>query len=251
MSLTKCAYGWTVSGRKKHTVKARPGKPSDDQKQNICTKKKYSSKHTFFIKTFLSCCLLAKEALRIQFLVKLETILSLIFNTISSTYHVAGTVTYTEFLKEKELQPCLPGALWMERKKSQTQTNTIVIRLFKYCVLSAYPEPGIALNSRSISSAPRKYSLWRSQKLSTQTLVELPRISHLSWVPSDEWVTWWNWVGLMGMLWKIYTVSSSPPNTHTLLLPSHEVDSLLFHTRDHDILSHNVPRNTKPPKTME
>ena len=132
-----------MSGRMKQGLK----RPLDDQKQNICTIKKYSSKHTFFIKTFLSYCLLAKEALRIQFLVKLETILSLIFNTMSSTYCVVGTVTYTEFLKEKELQPCLPGALWMERTKSQTQTNTIVIRLFKYCVLSAYPEPEHFLRS--------------------------------------------------------------------------------------------------------
>lgn len=150
---------------------------SDDQKQNICIIKKYSSKHTFFIKTFLSCYLLAKEALRIQFLVKLETILSLILNTMSPICRVAGTVTYTECLKEKELQPCLLGTLWMERAKNQTQTYTIAIRLFKYCALSAYPEPGITLNNRRISSAPRKYSLWRrSQELSTQTLVELPGI---------------------------------------------------------------------------
>lgn len=138
MSLTKYAYGWTVSGRKKHTVKAKPEKAIRWPETNICIIKKYFSKHTFFIKTFLPCCHLAKEAHRIQFLLKLEAILSLIFNTMSSTYRVAGTVTYTECLQEKELQSCLPGALRMEREKNQTQANTIVTRLFEYCVLSAY-----------------------------------------------------------------------------------------------------------------
>lgn len=138
MSLTKYAYGWTVSGRKKHTVKARPEKAIRWPETNICIIKKYFSKHTFFIKTFLSCCLLAKEALRIQFLLKLETILSLIFNAMLPTYRVAGTVTYTECLQEKDLQPCLPGALRMEREKNRTQTNTIVTRLFESCVLGAY-----------------------------------------------------------------------------------------------------------------
>lgn len=52
------------------------------------------------------------------------------------------------------------------------------------------------------------------------------------------------WSRFHGDALKIYMVSSSPlPNT--LLLPTHEVESLLFDTTDHEILPHNLPRNTE------
>lgn len=49
--------------------------------------------------------------------------------------------------EEKELKPYFPGAAGIGREKNKTQMNIILVYSFNYCVLSAYPKPGIVPNN--------------------------------------------------------------------------------------------------------